>query len=41
VESALQKHAGHKIICEEIRLVGDGSEVTMMPKPNITDVVET
>jgi len=40
-ESALQKHAGHKNTCEEIRLVGGGSEATMMQEPNISDVVET
>jgi len=40
-ESALHKHAGHKITCEEIRLVGGGSEATMTPEPNISDVVET
>jgi len=40
-ESALQKHPGHKITREEIRLVGGGSEATMMPEPNIRDAVET
>jgi len=40
-ESALQKHAGHKTTCGEIRLVGRGSEAAMMHEPNISDVVET
>jgi len=40
-ESALQKHAGHKTTCGEIRLVGGGSEATVMQEPNISDVVKT
>ena len=40
-ESALQEHAGRKITCEEIRLVGGGSEATMKQDPNIRDVVES
>jgi len=40
-ESALQKHAGHKTTCGEIRLAGGGSEVPMTQEPNISDAVET
>jgi len=40
-ESALPKHAGHKIACEEIRLVWGGSEATMMQELNVSYVVET
>jgi len=40
-ESALPKHAGHETTCGEIRLVGGGSDATMMQELNISDVVET
>jgi len=40
-ESALQKPAGHKTTCREIRLAGGGSEATRMQEPNISDVAKT
>jgi len=37
-ESALKKHAGYKMTYGDVRLVGGGSEATVMHEPNTRDV---